>query len=123
MVAAAVIFGLLFLVGAAVQYNDPDPLRWALIYLAAAVVSFAAVLGKSHRAVPVLIGICALTWAATLAPEVLGRAEFAAMFRSWEMADIHIEQSREFWGLLIIAGWMGALTAFPQAARLRRYRP
>jgi hypothetical protein len=112
MVAAAVIVGLLFVLGAAVQHNDPDPLRWALIYLAAAATSFTAALRRLPQGVPLVVGICALAWAAALAPQVLGLAEFAAMFRSWEMADIHVEESREFWGLAIIAGWMVVLSVF-----------
>jgi hypothetical protein len=108
----ALIFGLLFLVGAAVQYNDPDPLRWAAIYLAAAVTSFAAALGRLTRPVPILVGIVALIWAAMLAPRVFEHGEFASMFSGWEMANTEVEESREFWGLLIIAGWMAVLTAF-----------
>jgi hypothetical protein len=33
---ASGLFAALFLLGAIVQINDPDPLRWMLLYLAAA---------------------------------------------------------------------------------------
>jgi hypothetical protein len=122
MRAAAVIFGLLFLLGAAVQYNDPDPLGWALMYLAASGTSFAAAWGRLPRAVPMVVAVVALAWAALLAPGVLGRGGFAAMFGAWEMANTGVEEAREFWGLVIIAGWMAALAAVRRPGRPRPYR-
>ena len=119
---AAIVFGLLFLLGAVVQYNDPDPLGWMLIYLAAALASLARVKGRLPRAVPAVVGVCALAWATTLASEVLGRGEFTSMFGAWEMADSGIEMSREFWGLMMIAAWMAVLTVFHRASRTHRYR-
>ena len=120
--AASIILGLLFLLGAAVQYNDPDPFSWVVIYLAASLASFVRAIGRLPRAVPAVVGLCAFAWAATLAPHVLGRAEFTSMFGAWEMANTSIETSREFWGLILIAGWMAALTAFPRPSREHRYR-
>ena len=122
MRAAAVIFGLLFVLGAVVQYNDPDPLGWALMYTAAAATSFAAPWGRLPRAVPMVVAVVALAWAATLAPRVFQHGEFASMFGGWEMANTGVEESREFWGLVIIAGWMAALTLFPRTGRPPRYR-
>ena len=119
---AAIVFGLLFLLGAVVQYNDPDPLGWMLIYLAAALASLARAMGRLPRAVPAVVGLMALGWAAPLAPQVLGRGEFTSMFGAWEMADSGIEMSREFWGLMMIAAWMAVLTVFHRASRTHRYR-
>jgi hypothetical protein len=119
---AAIVFGLLFLLGAVVQYNDPDPLLWVAIYLAASLASFGRAMGRLPRAVPAVVGLMALGWAATLAPQVLGRGEFTSMFGAWEMANTDIEMSREFWGLIMIAAWMAVLMAFPQAGRTHRYR-
>jgi hypothetical protein len=121
MVPAAIIFGLLFLLGAAVQYNDPDPFTWMLVYLSASIASFVRAIGRLPRAVPAVVGGAALAWAATLAPDVLSRGEFMNMFGAWEMANTRVEEAREFWGLIVIAGWMAVLTAFPRAP-VRRYR-
>jgi hypothetical protein len=44
------------------------------------------------------------------------------MFGAWEMANTAVEEAREFWGLIMIAGWMAVLTAFPRASPVRRYR-
>src|SRR5688500_10178152 len=107
--AVAIICGLLFLLGAVVQYNDTDPVRWVLIYLAASIVSFVRAVGRVPRAMPAVVGICALVWAGTLAPQVLSRGEFTSMFGAWEMANAGIEEAREFWGLIVISGWMAVL--------------
>lgn len=120
--AASIIVGLLSLLGAAVQYNDPDPLSWVLVYLAASIASFVRAMGRLPRAVPAVVGVCALVWAGTLAPAVLSRGEFITMFGAWEMANAGIEEAREFWGLVVIAGWMAVLTAFPRASPVRRWR-
>ena len=46
-----VFFGALFLLFAAFQYNDPDPLTWITIYLIAAMLSVAAGFGKVNNAI------------------------------------------------------------------------
>src|SRR5215213_11000596 len=71
--AANAVMALLFVFAAAVQYNDPDPLRWVALYLAAAAACVLALLQRLPRWIPVVVGLVALAWAATLAPHVLGR--------------------------------------------------
>jgi hypothetical protein len=51
---------VLFLVAAAVQYNDPDPLRWMAIYGLAGLACLLALAGWLPRLAPVLIGLAAL---------------------------------------------------------------
>jgi hypothetical protein len=46
-----VFFGLLFLLFAAFQYNDPDPVLWITIYFIAAALSIAAGFGKVSNAI------------------------------------------------------------------------
>ena len=113
----------LFVFAAAVQYNDPDPLRWMALYLAAAASFLLAVLRRLPWWLPVVIGLVALAWAATLAPHVLGRVGVGEMVDAWEMKDARVEEGREMYGLLIVAGWMAVLafagrrvSPFPRAA-------
>lgn len=115
--AANVVMAVLFAFGAAVQYNDPDPLRWMAVYLAAAAACVLAALGRLPRLVPVVVGLIALAWAAMLAPHVLGRVGMGEMVEAWEMKDARVEEGRETYGLLIIAGWMAVLAL---AGRRRR---
>jgi len=100
---------VLFLLGAAVQYNDPDPLRWMAIYLAAAAACLLHVLGKSRWWLPAIVAAVALGWAVTLAPAVIPNVRIAEMFAAWEMANERVEDGREMYGLLIIFVYMCVL--------------
>jgi hypothetical protein len=100
-----------------VQFNDPDPLAWVLIYLAAAWASLLSALGRVSRLLPLAIAAVALLWAAAIVPRVVGQVPFAEMFGAWEMKSEAIEESREMYGLLLIAGWMAVI-----AMRARRSR-
>ncbi len=116
---------LLFALGAAVQVNDPDPIRWFAVYALAAAACLLSLLRRLHWAFPALLGAAALAWAATIAPRVVGRVPFGDMFAAWEMRNAGVEESREMYGLLIIAAWMAvlALRARRGSARLRRAGP
>jgi hypothetical protein len=103
-----VFMALLLLTGLVLQYNDPDPFAWMAIYGAALLVSLAALLKRLPLWQPLIVGIVALLWAATLAVDLewdaLGR-----MFDAFEMQSEAIEEAREAVGLGIIAAWMGCL--------------
>ena len=114
------LFLLLFAFSVVVQVNDPDPFRWIAIYSAAAL---ACLLGDQlHWTVPVAIGMVALGWAATIAPNVLGRVPFLSMFEEFEMKSLAVEESREMYGLFLVAFWMAVLghRAFWRARNYRR---
>jgi hypothetical protein len=107
--AANVLMLLMFVFSAIVQYNDPDPYVWIPVYGAAAV---ACGLELSHRLrwwLPAMIGVGTVVWAATIAPHVFGRVPFLEMFSAWEMKNEGVEESREMYGLLIVALWMVVL--------------
>lgn len=107
--AANGVMAALFAFAAAVQYNDPDPLRWIALYLAAAAACVLAVLRRMPRWLPLGVGLAALVWAAMLSPHVLGRVGMGEMVQAWEMKDVRVEEGREMYGLLIVAGWMAVL--------------
>jgi hypothetical protein len=113
--AADALMLVLFAFGALVQVNDPDPLRWIAVYALAALACLVALLRRVHWAFPALLCVLSLIWAATLAPNVIGRVPFGDMFGAFEMKNVGIEESREMYGLLIIAAWMAVL-----AVRARR---
>ena len=102
-------FLLLFAFSVVVQVNDPDSLPWLLIYGAAAIACFLSITGRLPWQLPVVVGIIALAWAATIAPRVIGHVPFQDMFAEFEMKDIGVEESREMYGLLLIGGWMALL--------------
>ena len=99
----------LFLFSAAVQYNDPDPWVWMPVYLAAATVCVWEAKRRTRWFAPLLLVGLTVVWAGTIAPRVLGKVGFLEMFSAWEMKNIGVEEEREMYGLLIVAGWMSAI--------------
>jgi hypothetical protein len=95
-------FALLFLFGALVQYNDPDPLRWMAIYLAASVSCFLAGFNNIGWQFPAAVAVIALVWALIWAPQAFPNVRFGEMFEAWEMKSVRVEEGREMYGLLII---------------------
>lgn len=110
-----------FLFSVAVQYNDPDPLRWMAIYGGGAL---ACVLFRRSpsltRVSSAAVGMVAVVWATLLAPQALGKVGFGELFEAFEMKDSRVEIAREFGGLLILAVWMIVLLV---ASKLRWRRP
>ena len=102
-------FGVLFLISAAIQFNDPDPWRWVLIWGAAAV---ACLLRGRVGWDWILAGaVCAaaLLWAAILAPSALPGIELGDLAKKMKAETPQIELGRELLGLLIVAAWMAVL--------------
>jgi transmembrane protein TMEM220 len=105
-----------FLFSVAVQYNDPDPIRWMLVYGLAALACVLKLRGRSWY-FPAALGAVALVWAASIAPRVIGKTTFGAMFQSFEMINSVVEEAREMGGLLIVAAWMGVLVLVTKYGR------
>lgn len=101
---------LSFVFSAAVQVNDPDWFRWIAIYLAAGVVCGREIAAGAPWWAATFVGVGALAGAAIRAPRVLGSVPFRDMFGAWEMQHMGIEESREMYGLLVVAAWMLAVT-------------
>lgn len=96
-------------VSAALQYNDPDPLLWMIIYGTTAIVSFAFAMGKIPYSVPLVLGILFIVGFFYVFPETFEGFEIGA-------GDIkNIEEGREAFGLMILA-----LVLFLFAWRLRK---
>ena len=106
---------VLFLIAAALQYNDPDPLRWMAIYGLAALACLLALAGRLPRLAPALIGLATLAWAATLAPGVVGRVSIGELFESYAMKSEPVEEAREMGGLLVVTAWMAVLALVGRA--------
>lgn len=89
------VFAVLFVLGAAVQFNDPDPVAWILIYTASAAVAAVVAGGvRAARFPAVAIACVALVWGGLLAFGVLSEGQY-----------LFDEEGRESMGLLIIACW------------------
>jgi hypothetical protein len=98
----------LFFCSAALQYNDPDPLRWALVYGGAGVACLAWRGWQRGWLLAGAVALVALTWTAAFLPG-LGRLSFGHLFESMKAETPEIEEARELLGLLIVAVWTGVL--------------
>ena len=106
-----------FLFSVAVQYNDPDPIRWMLVYGLAALACVLKLRGRLSWYFPAALGAAALVWAASIAPRVIGKTTFGDMFQSFHMINAIVEEAREMGGLLIVAAWMGVLVLVTKYGR------
>jgi Transmembrane family 220, helix len=102
------IFAILFLISAGLQYNDPDPYLWIPLYLLAAFLCFRAYQGRflklSYRIAIIIYSVYALylffdqngvlSWANDHGAESLVQTMKAD--KPW------IEETREFGGLFIM---------------------
>ena len=98
-----------FLFSVVVQYNDPDPIRWMLIYGLAALACILKLRQRLRWYFPAAVGATAFGWAASIAPRVIGKTTFGDMFQSFDMINSVVEEAREMGGLLIVAAWMSVL--------------
>jgi hypothetical protein len=114
--AANYIMAAAFLFFAALQYNDPDPIQWTAIYLAAATACIFFLRNKLHGLLPAITGVVALVWACFLAPNVIREKMLPQMLDSAQMMNPAIEEAREMCGLLIVVAWMIVLIV---ASRIR----
>jgi hypothetical protein len=108
--AANGLMVLMFAFSVVVQANDPDPWRWMLLYGVATGACLLAFRRGLRWWFPALVGVIALPWSASLAPRVVGSVSFLDMFEEFEMKNVAIEESREMYGLLLVALWMSVLT-------------
>ncbi|MCB1174625.1 MAG: transmembrane 220 family protein [Leptospiraceae bacterium] len=115
-------FLVAFLFSVAVQYNDPDPVVWMLIYGAAALVCLLFLLGRLPRWTAAVPGVISLIWALLLLPDIASsNAELStqAVFGTAQMINERVELVREMGGLLIVCCWMGVLSLVQHRRRHR----
>ena len=95
---------LLFAVGAVVQYNDPDPLLWMLLYGSVALVAALAFFGRHLLPVTLLVALaCAigLGWSAPGFIEYMTGHTDENLMQGMSAERPYIEETREFLGMLI----------------------
>ena len=113
------LMAALFAVAVAVQYNDPDPVRWMAIYgIACAVSITAAARSRAPVTVALTAALIAFVWSVSWAStSSAGLSMYAHMFDSWEMKNASIEEAREASGLLIVTVWMVIVSAHAWSGR------
>lgn len=113
------IVALLFVLFAAVQYNDPDPVQWMLLYGGVAVFYGMAALGRAYRPAIWLWLAVALLWAAAYVPDFWNWLKMGApsIVETMKAETPYVELTREFLGLLIAAAGCGWLLFRSRARR------
>jgi len=90
----SLIMGLIFVLFATVQYNDPDPELWISIYAVAALLSFGVFFGKYNKVIFLICGLLYLVGAILFIP-----SEWHGLMIQEEFIK-DIELARESLGLL-----------------------
>ena len=103
---ASYVMAALLALCVALQLNDPDPVRWMVMYGAAMIV--AALLPAKRQLVPVgyLVAAVALAWAAYLLTLVWGHMEVADLVEKMSEKGGAVEEGRESGGLAIAGAWL-----------------
>src|SRR5205085_11221405 len=115
--AANVVMLAMFILSTVVQFNDPDAPVWIAVYAAAAVLTAMEIRRRTPTWAAATLAVIAVVWSGYISLRV-HNVPVAALFAQWEMKDIHIEEAREMYGLLIVVVWMLAIGV----ARLLRRR-
>lgn len=100
------LMALLFLLSAAVQLNDPDPLIWITVYVLAALFCVAHGFRQLPPFLPFAFSLFTFLWALSLVPAFWGQAPVSQVFGHVEMKSEAVEVAREFGGLMIVSAWM-----------------
>lgn len=99
------ILALMFVAFTLVQFNDPDPVIWILIYLNMVIICAAAIFKKQHQIWLLISAILYFIYACFLIPgamEWFRSPDKAMLFDEIaKMQNLYIEETREFLGLLI----------------------
>lgn len=103
-------FLIIYVLSAAVQYNDPDGILWATVYLCAAGMCAAKIRNKMQRWLPPLLLAISLFWIGFLMPSIVGQTSLTEVFASISMQTKAVEEAREIGGLFLIALWAGVLS-------------
>ncbi|MGB5818324.1 MAG: transmembrane 220 family protein [Saonia sp.] len=96
----SIVFALLFIWAAYVQYNDPDALQWYMIYGLAALASILVFMKKLNFITALVLFIGYIIGAFMMWPQKFEGVTIG------EGDIVNIERGREALGLLIVAGVM-----------------
>src|SRR5262245_10617215 len=111
---------LLLAFAAALQFNDPEPIRWIEIYVEACALSLVMFFKRRvHPAMVTAVLAVSLVWAVAIAFGGPAASEYEHMFDAWEMKSPSVEEAREASGLLIVAVWMIVLMVRTRRAPVR----
>lgn len=97
------LLGIVFLLFAYFQWNDPDSLKWILYYILIAAMCFASAFGVNKKYYLLAMIAATALGMATLVPSAISwiRDGMPSIVESMKASSPYVELVREFLGLLI----------------------
>ncbi|MBA3396143.1 MAG: transmembrane 220 family protein [Deltaproteobacteria bacterium] len=108
----AYVMAALFATCVALQYNDPDPIRWMVSYGVATVISALLPVRREAWIAAAAVGVGAVAWAGYLIYLTWGVIGVGDLTHDMSMKGGAVEEGREAGGLAIVAVWLLAAAAF-----------
>ena len=108
---------VLYSLSAGLQVNDPDPVRWMIIYGVAALAAAALPARRMLMIPAALVGLAAAAWGAYLVSQVAGVLEVSDLWLKMNEKGGAVEVGREAGGLATIAGFLLPAAAFRATRR------
>lgn len=111
------VLAALFALSLALQFNDPNPWPWVAVYGVSAVVAGLAAAGRPPRKLAwAVVAVCA-AWEIHYLRVGAEHVPFGSLVQDWHMTDQTVVDGREFYALMLMAGWMlvVALAGKPRA--------
>lgn len=99
---------------AAIQLNDPDPLYWVAVYLAAALLSGALCFGSRLQTLSKVVLGMVLAGLLISGPGVIeyfAAQDYSSIYGSMSGDKPYVESAREFGGLVIVAIYLALFEA------------
>lgn len=100
------LMAALFAVCVVLQYNDPDPIRWMLVYGAAMGISALLPFDRRVTIAGFVVGAFALAWAALLVSGIWDKVELSDVVEKMSEKGGAVEEEREAGGMLIEGTWL-----------------
>ena len=99
----------LFAFSVALQFNDPNPAPWILLYGMSALAAGLAAVGRASRYLAFgVLAICAL-WEIQYLRVGAWHTPLSALVAEWHMMNEAIIRGREFYALILIGSWMAVI--------------
>lgn len=111
-VAICWVLAILFSISVGLQVNDPDPIRWMVIY---GLAGLACAFLPPHRitcGACLAIGVAGAAWCAYLTSQIWGKISPSDLFLKMSEKGGAVEVGREAGGLAIVALSMIGLAAY-----------
>ena len=108
-----IVFGFLsviFLLFAAVQYNDPDPIMWIIYYLGISILTGAMAIGKYFKWLTITLAAVSILGLVYYFPGVYDwgvHHDLENIAQQMKADKPYIEETREFFGILISLAGIG----------------